>query len=315
MPLSLPSLCLGADVFGWTADAVQSTAVLDAAFETGIRFLDTSDVYAAWANDGVGGQSETIIGDWIASRGNREDIVLASKVGWLNIPFVGGIRADTIERQIDKSLERLRTDHLDLYYAHRDDGGDLAESLAAFSRLIDAGKIRAYGLSNFSGFRLQQALEICERDGITPPSALQPLYSLMERGFERDGQELAVARGLAVVPYSSLASGFLTGKYRPGTPRPDSQRAVFAGGYLDDPRGTAVLEELDRIAASYDVPVASVALAWLRSRPGVVAPIASARIPDHIGPLAASVGLSLSDEEIAGLELASRIHRTATETG
>ena len=306
MPIEFPAICLGGDVFGWTADAEESFAVLDAARAAGIAFLDTSDVYSAWANDGVGGQSETIIGDWMASRGARGETLLASKVGWLNIPFVGGIRPDAIHGQIDKSLRRLRTDHLDLYYAHRDDGGDLADTLGAFNELIDAGKIRAYGLSNITGARVREALAICARDGLRKPAALQPQYSLMERGFERDARDVALEGGLAVNPYSALASGFLTGKYRPERQQVDSQRAGFARGYLDDPRGLPVLAALDAAAEAHDVPVGSVALAWLRAQPAVAAPIASARAASHVGPLAASIGLELTQAELDALEAASR---------
>jgi aryl-alcohol dehydrogenase-like predicted oxidoreductase len=311
MSIDFPSICLGGDVFGWTADESGSHAVLDEAFAAGIRFVDTSDVYSAWAHDGVGGQSETIIGRWMADRGNRDDILLASKVGWLNLPFVGGIRPDTILRQIDRSLGRLQTDRLDLYYAHRDDGGDLVDTVAAFNTLIEQGKIRAYGLSNITGARLREALDICSRQGLTAPVALQPMYSLMERGYEEDARDVAREAGLAVNPYSSLASGFLTGKYRPGNEQIDSDRAGFARGYLQDPRGLPVLELLDAAAEAHGVPQASIALAWLRAQPTIVAPVSSARAVTHVAPLAASVGLELTQEEIDALEAASRPPETA----
>ena len=306
MPLEFPPICLGGDPFGWTADAQESRAVLDAAYDAGIRFLDTSDVYAAWANEGVGGQSETIIGDWMAGRGVRDEILLASKVGWLNIPFIGMIRSDTILRQIDKSLRRLRTDHLDLYYAHRDDGGDLADTIGAFNELIDVGKIRAYGLSNITGARVREALAICEREGLRKPVALQPMYSLMERGYELELREVAQEAGLAVNAYSALASGFLTGKYRPGNEQVESDRGRFARAYLDDPRGLPVLELLDAAAQAHGVPQASVAIAWLRAQPTVAAPISSARAVHHVEPLAQSVGLELTAAELDALEAASR---------
>jgi aryl-alcohol dehydrogenase-like predicted oxidoreductase len=304
--IGLPPVCLGGDVFGWTADTDESRAVLDAAYAAGIRFLDTSDVYAAWAHEGLGGQSETIIGDWMSDRGVRDEMIVASKVGWLNIPIIGGIRPATIRRQIDRSLGRLRTDHLDLYYAHRDDLGDLAESLAAFSDLVDAGKIRAYGLSNISAARLAEAISICTRDGLRLPAALQPKYSLMERDYELTARAVATKAGLAVNPYSALASGFLTGKYRIGTVPVESDRAAFAAGYLRDPRGMPVLAALDDIASSHRVPVASVALSWLRSQPTVVAPIVSARTPAHVEPIARSLDLQLDSAELAALEYVSR---------
>jgi aryl-alcohol dehydrogenase-like predicted oxidoreductase len=304
--VDFPRLCLGGDVFGWTADEREAFAVLDAARDAGIAFLDTANVYCAWAHDGVGGQSETIIGRWLSARHARDDVLLASKVGWLNLPFVGGIRAETLLDQIDRSLARLQTDHLDLYYAHRDDDGELVETLAAFNDLIGIGKICAYGLSNFSADRLREALQICAAEGLARPTALQPLYSLMERGFEDEVRDVAASAGLAVMPYSALASGFLTGKYRSDGDDVSSPRAAVARAYLEDPRGPAVLAALDAAAATHGVPVAAVALAWLRAQPTVVAPISSARAVEQIASLAASLDLELTGAELDALDLASQ---------
>jgi aryl-alcohol dehydrogenase-like predicted oxidoreductase len=302
MTIALPSLALGGNVFGWTADEQQAFAVLDAARAAGICFLDTADAYASWANGGVGGQSETIIGRWMAGRGARDETLVATKVGWER----KDIRPAAIRKGVEASLRRLQTDRIDLYYAHLDDGGDLAESLAAFDALVREGKARAIGLSNFTPARVGEAIEICDRDGLARPVALQPHYSLMERAFEHDGRDAAAAAGLAVIPYFSLARGFLTGKYRPGGDEVDSPRAGSARAYLDAPRGPAVLAALDAAAAAHDIPVAAVALAWLRAQPTVVAPIASARTPEQVGPLAASLGLELTPDELDELDAASR---------
>lgn len=301
MSISFPSLCLGTNVFGWTADETQSFAVLDAAREAGISFLDTANNYAQWANDGVGGQSETFIGNWMAARGTRGETLVATKVG-----YEADIRPQSVRREAEASLARLRSDYVDLYYAHADDGGDLTESLAEFDALVREGKARALGLSNFSADRIAEAVAICEREGFARPVALQPQYSLMERAYEVEERPAAEQAGLAVIPYFALASGFLTGKYRPGGEAVSSARAGSAAAYLADPRGPRVLAALDAAAAAHEVPVASVALAWLRAQPTVAAPIASARTPEQIAPLAASMTLELTAEELAALDAASR---------
>jgi len=305
MASEFPALCLGGNVFGWTADEQQSFAVLDAARDAGIGFVDTADVYAAWAHDGVGGQSEEIIGRWMASRGARDETLVATKVGMASEP--ADIRPQTVRAGAEASLRRLRSDRIDLFYAHADDGGDLAESLGAFDALVREGLVRTVGLSNFTGARVREALEVCEREGLTKPVALQPEYSLMARDFESDGtREAAAAGGLATIPYYALALGFLTGKYRPGGDDSDSPRAGGARAYLAEPRGPAVLDALDAAAAAHAVPVAAVALAWLRAQPTVVAPLASARTPEQVTDLAASLELELSAEELAAIDAASR---------
>ena len=304
MASEFPSLCLGGNVFGWTADEQGSFAVLDAARAAGIAFVDTADVYAAWAHDGVGGQSETIVGRWMADRGARDETIVATKVGMGTDPF--DIRPATVRAGAEASLRRLGTDRIDLFYAHADDGGDLAEALGAFDALVREGLVRAVGLSNFSGARVREAIEACERDGLTKPVALQNEYSLMARGYEQDARDAAAEAGLAAVPYYALASGFLTGKYRPGGDDVDSVRAGGARAHLDEPRGPAVLAALDAAAEAHDVPVAAVALAWLRAQPTVVAPLASARTPEQVQPLAASLGLELTPDELAAIDAASR---------
>lgn len=294
--IEVSRLCLGANVFGWTADRETSFAVLDAYVAAGGNFVDTADSYMWRIPGNSGGESETIIGEWLAGRGRRDDVVLATKVGsW---PQRKGLSAANIAAACDDSLRRLRTDHIDLYYAHRDDPDTAQEeTLDAFDALVRAGKVRAVAASNFSAERLRSALEISARDGLTSYVALQPHYNLVERAeFETALLPLLDAEGLSCVPYYGLAKGFLTGKYRDGA-QVDSPRAEGALEYLDD-RGRAVLAVLDEIAAGHEVPVAAVALAWLAAQPTVVSPIASARNPEQLADLLPVLDLKLTDDEV-----------------
>jgi aryl-alcohol dehydrogenase-like predicted oxidoreductase len=290
-------LCLGGNVFGWTADEDASFAVLDAYTDAGGNFIDTADTYMR-PNMGV---SETIIGRWMAARGNRDRMVIATKVG-----SDGGLSAGNVAEHAEGSLRRLQTDRIDLYYSHKDDlGVPVAETLGAFDALVRAGKVRHIAASNLSGERLVESLEASERDGLARYVALQPHYNLVERErYEREYAPIVAEHGLAVAPYYALAKGFLTGKYRDGA-QVESPRAEGAKAYLDD-RGRAVLADLDEIAAAHDTTVAAVALAWLRSRPGVVAPIASARSVDQLAQLLPMAGLRLTGDELARLDTASR---------
>jgi aryl-alcohol dehydrogenase-like predicted oxidoreductase len=295
--IEVSRLCLGANVFGWTADRDTSFAVLDAYTAAGGNFVDTADSYMWRIPGNSGGDSERIIGDWLAERGRRDDVVIATKVGsW---PQRKGLSAANIAAACDDSLRRLQTDHIDLYYAHRDDPDTAQEeTLEAFDALVKAGKVRAVAASNFSAERLRSALEISARDGLTPYVALQPHYNLVERAeFETALLPLLAAEGLSCVPYYGLAKGFLTGKYRDGGAAVDSPRAEGAREYLDD-RGRAVLAVLDEIAAGHEVPVAAVALAWLAAQPTVVAPIASARTPQQLADLLPVLDLKLADDEV-----------------
>jgi aryl-alcohol dehydrogenase-like predicted oxidoreductase len=295
--IEVSRLCLGANVFGWTADRDTSFAVLDAYTAAGGNFVDTADSYMWRIPGNSGGDSERIIGDWLAGRGRRDDVVIATKVGsWLQRK---GLSAANIAAACDDSLRRLRTDHIDLYYAHRDDPDTAQEeTLDAFDALVRAGKVRAVAASNFSAERLRSALEISTRDGLTSYVALQPHYNLVERAeFETALLPLLAAEGLSCVPYYGLAKGFLTGKYRDGGAAVDSPRAEGAREYLDD-RGRAVLAVLDEIAAGHEVPVAAVALAWLAAQPTVVAPIASARNPEQLADLLPVLDLKLTDDEV-----------------
>ena len=302
--LDVRPLSLGGNVFGWTADAGESHRVLDAFVDGGGDFIDTADVYSAWSAGGAG-ISESIIGDWFAASGKRDRVVLATKVG--KKADREGLAADTVRRAVDESLQRLRTDRIDLYWAHADDPETpQEETLGAFDALVAAGKVRAVGASNFTGPRLQQALEISRREGFTGYVALQNEYSLVAREeYERDAADVVAANGLASIPYFALASGFLTGKYRPGQ-LAESQRQAGAAKHLDTPRGPKVLAALDEVAAARGAEVATVALAWLKQQPTVVAPIASARTVEQLPALLAALELELSAEELAALERASR---------
>ncbi|MFI5061478.1 MAG: aldo/keto reductase [Actinomycetales bacterium] len=306
--LSVYPLSLGGNVFGWTADRETSFAVLDGYTAAGGNFIDTADGYSAWAPGNIGGDSERILGEWFADRGNRDDVVLATKVS--QHPDFTGLAADNILKAADASLERLKSDHIDLYYAHFDDASvPLEETVAALSSLVDAGKVRHIGISNYSPQRIQEWFRITEAEGLHRAVALQPHYNLVERGFEDAYLELAERENLGVVPYFALAAGFLTGKYRDGI-TVDSARAAGASKYLDD-RGRAVLAALDDVAAAHSASVASVALAWLAAQPTVVAPIASARTLDQLPDLLASVSLELTPAELDALTDASELDDAA----
>ncbi|HJS93490.1 MAG TPA: aldo/keto reductase, partial [Solirubrobacteraceae bacterium] len=245
--LDVFGLCLGGNVFGWTADEAQSFQVLDAYLAAGGNFIDSSDSYSAFAPGNQGGESETVLGQWIAARGNRADVVLATKVG--RKPDRQGLTRENIRIAVTESLERLQSDYIDLYYAHADDPGTpLEETLHAFDELVQEGKVRQIAASNYSAPRLAEALEISDREGLARYVAFQPHYSLVERHhYEGEPADLCVREELACVPYWALARGFLTGKYRPGV-QVDSPRAGAASQYLEDPRALAVLEALDRVA-------------------------------------------------------------------
>ncbi|SEJ67591.1 aldo/keto reductase [Demequina mangrovi] len=302
LDLSRAPLALGGNVFGWTADRSSSYAVLDAFVAGGGTMIDTADVYSAWAPGHSGGESETVIGEWLASRGRRDEVIVATKVS--EHPEHKGLAASTVRSAAEASLRRLQTDRIDLYYAHFDDASTpLEETAAAFSALVDEGLVREIGISNYTAARIDEWMGVAERDGLHRPVALQPHYNLMERGFEGDLRAAAVRHGLGVLPYWALAKGFLTGKYRDGA-EVDSPRAAQAGEYLDD-RGRRVLAVLDAVAADHGAPVAAVAVAWLRVQETVAAPIASARTLEQLEPLLTAMTLELSDFELAALTAAS----------
>jgi aryl-alcohol dehydrogenase-like predicted oxidoreductase len=296
MDLDVYGLCLGGNVFGWTADRDASFAVLDAYVEAGGNFIDTADTYMR-PNMGI---SETIIGAWMAARGNRDALVIATKVG-----SDGGLSAANIAAHVDGSLARLQTDRIDLYYAHKDDGSvPVEETVRAFDATVRAGKVRYVAASNVPPDRLEQSLRTAADEGLAPYVWLQPHYNLVEReGYERDYAPIAAAHGLDVAPYYALASGFLTGKYRNGDAG-DSPRAEKASSYLDA-RGEAVLRALDEVAAEHGVEPAAIAVAWLLAKPRVTSPIASARTPEQLAAVLPAVGLELTADQITRLDEAS----------
>lgn len=292
-------LCLGGNVFGWTADPETSFAVLDAFRAAGGNFIDTADLYA-------GSESERIIGEWLARSENRAEMVIATKVGMAKAR--PGLGRDNIAAACEDSLRRLDTDYIDLYYAHQDDPDTpQEETLEAFNQLVQAGKVKHVGASNFSAGRLAASLEISVREGWARYVALQPHYNLVERDhYEGELQELCERQDIGCVPYFGLAMGFLTGKYRPGGEEVDSPRATRAAQYLER-GGEAVLEAMEEVSQAHGgAPFAAVALAWLAAQPAVVAPIASARSVDQLSSLLAMAQLELSDEELARLDRASR---------
>jgi aryl-alcohol dehydrogenase-like predicted oxidoreductase len=323
--IEVSPLVLGGNVFGWTAGRDESFAVLDAFVAGGEDFgggdfIDTADGYSAWAAGNEGGESETIIGEWLSIRGARDLVTIATKVS--THPNFRGLAAANIRAAADASLARLGTDRIDLYYAHYDDQKiPLEETVAAFSALVDAGKIRAIGVSNYTAERVAEWCEIARVGGYHLPVALQPHYNLVERGFETNGlREVAQREGLAVFPYYSLAEGFLAGTYRTAadvTADDASARAEDAAEHLND-RGLAVLAALDGVAAAHTasgtladtaegapVQIATVALAWLRNQPTVIAPIVSARTVAQLPALLASMTLELSHAEIEALNAES----------
>jgi aryl-alcohol dehydrogenase-like predicted oxidoreductase len=296
-------LCLGGNVFGWTADQETSFAVLDAYREAGGNFVDTADLYA-------GSESERILGEWLSRSGSRAEMVIATKVGMAKER--PGLGADNIRAACDESLRRLGTDYIDLYYAHQDDPDTpQEETLEAFDQLVQAGRVKHIGASNFSAERLAASLQISGREGWARYVALQPHYNLVERDeYKGELQELCERENIGCVPYFGLAKGFLTGKYRPGGAGVDSPRAPRAAQYLER-GGEPVLEALDEVSAAHGgVPLAAVALAWLAAQPTVVAPIASARSVDQLEELLPMARLELTSEEFSRLDQASRPLRT-----
>ncbi|MEU3395563.1 aryl-alcohol dehydrogenase-like predicted oxidoreductase [Streptomyces filamentosus] len=297
-------LALGGNVFGWSADEQRSFAVLDAYAAAGGNFLDTADVYSEWVEGNEGGESETIIGRWMASRGNRSDVVVATKVG--HHSRLKGLAAPTIKAGAEESLRRLGTDHIDLYYTHFDDESvPVEEIVTALDQLVKEGKVRAVAASNISPERLRASLDFAEAEGLARYVALQPEYNLVAREkYEGPLLDVVAGAGLAAVPYFGLASGFLTGKYRPGR-TVESVRARSASAHAETARGRAVLTALDEVAEAHGAEPATVALAWLASRPTVAAPIASARTVEQLPALVAVADLTLTADELARLTAAS----------
>lgn len=302
--ISITPLVLGGNVFGWTADEPASFRLLDHFVDRGFNAIDTADVYSAWGPGLSGGESETVMGNWLARRGRRDDFVLMTKVGmWEQRK---GLSAANIQAAVEDSLRRLRTDYLDVYFAHIDDESvPLDETLGAFSSLVQAGKVRAIGASNYSAARLREALAVSGEQGLSRYELMQPLYNLYDRAaFEDELAGVAAEHGLGVVSYFSLASGFLTGKYRSIDDLEGSSRARFLQKYFNG-RGQKVLEELLAVSQEMSAQPAQVALAWLLTRPGLTAPIASATSLKQLDEVLDSVNLTLPGEALSRLEAAS----------
>ena len=300
--LEVYPLALGTNTFSWTADEPTSHAVLDAYFAAGGNFLDTADSYPFWAPGNEGGETETIIGNWIKQRGNRDDLVIATKVS--HHPEYKGLAPTTIRAAADASLKRLGIDVIDLYYAHFDDPDTpLEESIGALSGLVDEGKVRYLGVSNYSAERLEEWARVTRAGGFHAPIALQQKYSLVERGVEQTTLPIARREGWAFVPYYVLAVGFLTGKYTSGQPV-DSPRAGVASSFLND-RGRRILAVMEDISEDHGVSLAAIALAWVASRPGVGTPMAGARNPAQVEALLEYPNLELAEDQLVALEEAS----------
>jgi aryl-alcohol dehydrogenase-like predicted oxidoreductase len=296
-------VALGGNVFGWTANEAESFTILDGYVAGGGNLIDTADAYSAWVPGNSGGESETIIGRWLASHKCRASTIIATKAG--KHPRLEGLSAKTIQTAAEGSLKRLNTDYLDLYYAHADDEKTpLEETLGAFDSLVRAGKVRYIAASNYRAPRLAQALAISDREGFARFVALQQHYNLLERNaYEGELASVVKNEGLSSLPYFALAKGFLTGKYRPNS-KVQSARAESARAYLTE-KGLRVLAALDEVAAEQIAPVASVALAWLAAQPTVVAPIASARTLNQLAEIMRSAEIHLSVAQLRKLSDAS----------
>ncbi|EMR00440.1 aldo/keto reductase [Paeniglutamicibacter gangotriensis] len=301
--LDVFGLNLGGNTFGWTTDEATSHGVLDAFVEAGGNFVDSADSYSAWVEGNSGGESETMIGSWLA-KGDRERLVVATKVA--QHPEFPGLSPGNVAAAADASLTRLGTDYIDLYFAHQyDPNTPIAESAAAFDALVRSGKIRHIGLSNFPAERIDEWFAVARAEGFAVPVALQPKYNLVAReDFETELAEVSARHHLAVLPYFSLASGFLTGKYRSAADLEGKARGGMAAGYLND-HGLTVVDALVSVAEELNVEAATVALAWLRSRDNVVAPIASASSVEQLPALMASASLELSNEQLQILNAVS----------
>jgi aryl-alcohol dehydrogenase-like predicted oxidoreductase len=305
--LEVAPLALGGNVFGWTADEATSFRILDAFVDAGFNLIDTADVYSRWAPGNQGGESETILGRWFQRSGQRDKVILATKVGMEMGPGQVGLSRAYINEAVDQSLRRLQTDRIDLYQSHKDDPSTpLEETLGAFTELIEAGKVRAIGASNYSADRLREALKVSKENGLATYTCLQPHYNLAERALFEDGlEEACLDADLGVIPYYSLASGFLTGKYRSEADLAQSPRGARAVKNYVNERGFAILKAVDEVAGRLGSNPARVALAWLAARPGITAPIASATSVEQLKDLIAGATLELDPAAVEQLDKAS----------
>ncbi|HZP80287.1 MAG TPA: aldo/keto reductase [Chthonomonadaceae bacterium] len=304
--LEIAPLAFGGNVFGWTVDEPTSFQLLDAFVDAGFDFIDTADVYSTWKPGNQGGESETILGNWMKTRGNRAKVLIATKVGAELAPDRKGLSKAYILRAAEDSLRRLQTDYIDLYQSHRDDSETpIEETLEAYAQLIRQGKVRAIGASNFTAARLIEARKIGKEKGLPTYESLQPLYNLYDRAdYEQNLEPVVTAQGIGVIPYYALASGFLTGKYRSEADLSKSSRGAGVKKYLNE-RGFRILDALDQVAQQYHSTPARVALAWLIARPSITAPIASATSLAQLHDLMEATRLELSPEAIETLNRAS----------
>ncbi len=296
-------LCFGGNVFGWTLDRDGSFRMLDALYEAGIRMIDTAEGYSSWVPGNKGGESEAIIGEWMESRGVRGDMLIGTKTGMGGPPFA--LKPEAVANALEGSLERLRTDHVDIYYAHRDDlTTPLDEVVAGYQAAVAGGKARELGVSNYTAARLAALNAEARQQGATPFTVLQPQHNLVHRHeYEGALQDLAVAEGIAVLPYYSLASGFLTGKFRSAADWAGSTR-TFSLDQFSRNGGWDVLAAMDEVAKDTGATHSQIALAWLNAQPGIAAPIASATKPEQLADLVAAASLTLDAGQIARLDAA-----------
>jgi len=306
--LEVAPLALGGNVFGWTVDEATGFELLNAFVTNGFNLVDTADVYPKWVPGNQGGESEEIIGNWLKRSGRRHDVVVATKVGMEMAADRKGLSREHILRSVDESLRRLQTDYIDLYQSHQDDSSTpLEETLEAYDQLIKQGKVRAIGASNYTAARLEEALNTSKRLCLPRYDSLQPLYNLYDRAaYEDDLEPLCTRENVGVIPYYSLAAGFLTGKYRSEADLGQRARAGSVKKYLNE-RGLGILKALDDVAAQYDSTPARVALAWLIARPSITAPIASATSLDQLNDLIEATKLQLAPEAIEALNQASAV--------
>jgi aryl-alcohol dehydrogenase-like predicted oxidoreductase len=305
--LEVPPITFGCNVFGWTVDEKTSFALLDAWLEAGFNFLDTADVYSRWHTGNSGGESETIIGNWMKARGNRGKIVLATKLGIEMAPGKKGLSRAYMQSAAEASLRRLQTDYIDLYQSHRDDPETpIEETLSAYVELIKQGKVREIGASNFSADRLDESLKISTDKGLPRYQSLQPQYNLVERAeFEGPLENLCLREKIGVIGYYSLASGFLTGKYKSLADTKGRPRGRGVETYMN-PHGFGVIEALEEVAARYEAKPGQIALAWLIARPSVTAPIASATNLEQLSELVEAAEIELDDGSIQKIDAASK---------
>ena len=297
--LEVPPLCFGCNVFGWTVDEPTGFKLLDALVGAGLNFLDTADVYSRWVPGNTGGESETVIGNWLKRSGARDKVIIATKVGMEMGPDKKGLSRSYILQSVEDSLRRLQTDYIDLYQSHTDDPATpVEETLEAYAGLVKQGKVRAIGASNYSASRLSESLSVSQDKGYPRYECLQPNYNLYDRAeFEAELEQLCLDKNIGVINYFSLAKGFLTGKYRSEDDLAQSPRGRGVKNYLND-RGFRILAALDQVAKEYDSTSAAVSLAWLIARPSITAPIASATSLDQLNDLISATNLELNQDTV-----------------